>query len=417
VRINCVANDTEGPKRPDPLLLTIAYIGFISLGLPDAVIGVAWPKVRDSFELPNKALGLAFVASGFAYFLSSFFTGRLLKLVGIGTLLAGSSMLVAASGFGYALAPLWMVFLGCSMLHGFGSGAIDAGLNNFVARHFAARQMNWLHACYMVGATIGPTLMTVVIVLTESWRLGYATIGSIMFLLSLLFLATRGRWGDSDSAEPAASEKLAKPEASSETMLATLRLPAVWLQVAIFFLYTGLEVTVGGWSFTLLTESRGVVPKVAGIFVATYWASLGVGRLLFGWLVEHVSVDGLLRVCTAVSIAGCTLLALPFGGIVPLLGLIAIGLSLAPIYPCLMTRTPQRLGYGYASHAIGFQVSAAMIGAAALPLLAGVLAEDNRLWIIPVFAAGIAMAMLVLHEVLLGLRLGEPAAVESSSRD
>src|SRR5438105_7240083 len=139
------------PPKPSLLLIVLAYVGFVSLGLPDAVIGVTWPSVRDHFGLHQSALGLVFVASGCGYFLSSFFSGRVVTALGIGLLLAASTGLVAASGVGFALAPVWALFVACAVLHGLGSGAIDAGLNGYAAARLSARPMNWLHACYCLG--------------------------------------------------------------------------------------------------------------------------------------------------------------------------------------------------------------------------------------------------------------------------
>ena len=133
------------------LLLLIAYIGFISLGLPDTLIGVAWPSVRTTFALHQSSLGALFIGGGCGYFLASFFTGRLLTAMGVGWLLAASTALVTICAFGFARAPVWMLFVVCAFLQGLGSGAIDAGLNNYGAHHFSARQMNWLHACYSIG--------------------------------------------------------------------------------------------------------------------------------------------------------------------------------------------------------------------------------------------------------------------------
>jgi fucose permease len=380
--------------KPERLLLAIAYLGFVSLGLPDALIGVAWPSIRSTFELPQSAMGLVFVASGCGYFASSFFTGRLLKVISIGVMLAGSSFLVAFSGFGYALAPLWLFVLGSAIFHGLGSGAVDAGLNSFVAHHFSARQMNWLHACYMLGAMLGPMLMTIVLTLSDSWRIGYATVGSVMLALSMLFFATGGRWGRSDA-------EAGTTVAVGESMAATLRLPDVWLQMALFFVYTGLEVTVGQWSYSLLTEGRGLSTELAGMFVTAYWAALFVGRLLFGWVVEWLPIDTLIRICALVAIVGCLLLTVPAPGFIALIAMMLIGFALAPVYPCLMTRTPQRLGNGFAAHAIGFQVSAAMIGAAALPMIVGLVVSGGRLELLGQCTVVFATIMTLLHEALL----------------
>jgi len=396
-------------RPPSRLLLAIAYLGFISLGLPDAVIGVAWPSVRERFALQNETLGVLFLISGTGYFLSSALTGRLLRLLSIGALLAGSSLFVAMSGLGYAAAPVWAFMLGCAILHGLGSGAIDAGLNNYAAHHFSARQMNWLHACYMLGATLGPMIMTAGLAVSGSWRLGYAVIGGALLTLSLLFVVTRRQWGR-------AEEDRAAADGFHQPVAATLRLPTVWLQMILFFFYTGLEVTIGQWTFTLLTEARQIRPEVAGMYVTAYWASLGVGRVLFGLIVDRVSIDVLLRACLAAAVLGCALFVAPMGNVLPLVALVIIGLALAPVYPCLMTRTPQRLGAGHAAHAIGFQVSAAMIGASLLPALTGVIAGEARLGLIAVCALVMAVVAAALHEMLLWRWFAQPELTGAGGR-
>jgi fucose permease len=376
-------------------LLVIAYIGFISLGLPDTLIGVAWPSVRHTFGLQQDTVGWLFLGTSCSYFLASFFTGRLLATLGIGWLLALSSVLVALSGFGYGLAPAWVLFAMCSLLHGLGSGAIDAGLNHQVAHHFAARHMTWLHACYGVGATLGPVIMTSAIASRGSWRAGYVTVAVALSCLSLLFALTRKSWD-----APGGTQE-AGPEDQRVGILETLRNPLVRLQVAIFFLYTGLEVTVGQWSFTVLTESRNLQLETAGAAVAGFWASLVAGRVISGFVVERVGIDRLLRVSIAIVVAGALLFAAnpphPFSAV----ALSIIGLGLASIYPCLMTRTPERLGRALAAHAIGFQVGAAMLGAAALPGISGLLAQRFGLERIATGAVFMALVLFALHEWLL----------------
>jgi fucose permease len=351
--------------------------------------------VRDTFHLQQDSIGWLFLGTSSSYFLASFFTGRLLSSMGIGLLLALSSVLVALSGFGYGLAPAWLLFAACSLLHGLGSGAIDTGLNHYVAHHFAARHMTWLHACYGVGATLGPVVMTSAIASGGSWREGYLTVAVTLAILSLLFAITRKRWdAPGDVAET-------ETEAPSVGIMQTMRHPLVRLHVVIFFLYTGLEVTVGQWSFTILTEARHVPLERAGGWVAGYWASIVAGRVISGFVVERVGIDRMLRASMAVVVGGAILFAAnpphPFSAV----ALSIIGLGLASIYPCLMTRTPQRLGRALAAHAIGFQVGAAMLGAAALPGLSGLLAQRFGLEQIAIGAVLMALTLFALHEWLL----------------
>lgn len=376
------------------LLLVTAYLGFISLGLPDTLIGVAWPSVRDFFGRQQSDIAWIFFGAGASYFVSGLLTGKLLKLFGIGLLLGGSSLLVAASALGYSVAPAWGLFAACALLHGLGSGAIDAGLNHYVANHFSPRHMNWLHACYGIGATLGPLIMTSMLVSLGSWRAGYATVGSLLLLLTGLFLYTRKLWDTPGETTDAASEAEA-----SVSMLDTLKQIGTWAHIALFFIYTGLEVTVGQWSFTVMTEARGMTKESAGMWVTIYWASIATGRVVFGFIIEWLGIDLLLRLSMLAAVIGTGLFAanLPFSA-----GALALtGLGLASIYPCLMTRTPQRLGKAHAAHAIGFQVSAAMVGAAVLPSACGWLAQLRGLESVAVTTVAMAAGLLVIHEVLL----------------
>jgi fucose permease len=385
--------ESHNAKRTG-LLLFIAYMGFISLGLPDTLIGVAWPSVRDRFNLSQSAVALIFFGSGFAYFFSSFFSGRLLRAFRVGTLLAVSSALVAVSGFGYASANIWILFAACSLLHGLGSGAIDSGLNHYVAHHFSARHMNWLHACYSIGAMLGPLIMTSFIAWNESWRSGYLVVASTLLTLSILFALTRRLWTDStpqtqNSAEPSA------------TTAETLRHPLVWLHILLFFIYTGLEVTIGQWSFTILKEGRGLTEERAGLWVTAYWASIAAGRIAFGFVVERFGIDRLVRFSLLTSALGTILFFLNLSETVSGISLVLCGLGLAAIFPCLMTRTPERLGKRLAAHAIGMQVSAAMIGAAALPSIAGLLAQNVSLQSVPTWSVALSVFLFALHEFVL----------------
>jgi fucose permease len=350
--------------------------------------------VRETFSLPQSGFGLVFIALGCGYFTSSFFGGKLTFALGIGTLLTVSSFLVAAAMFGKALAPVWPVFVASGVVWGLGSGAIDTGLNAYAASHFSARQLNWLHAFYSLGATLGPLLMTVMLDQAGSWRLGYALVGGVTLTMTVSFLLTRRRWGGpSRPALGAAAEPV--------SMRAALRHPLVWLQTAVFFLYCGLEFMAGQWAFTLFTESRHVRKDVAGVLAGGYFGAIGAGRVLAGVVADRTGVDRLVRLSMLAAILGAVLLAFGSPVEVGFVGLALIGLGLAPVFPCMMARTPHRLGAGYAAHAVGFQVSAAMLGAAAVPAAAGLMAERMGLEAVPRFAAALAVLLWATHEILL----------------
>jgi len=391
-------------KRTSLLLISIAYLAFICLGLPDGLPGVAWPALRTTFMRPLSDLGILLAVFTIGFIFTSFNAGRLVTRLGVGGVLFGSSLLLTAGLFGYALAPAWWTVVAMSLLLGMGSGTIDAGINAYAAAHFTRRHMNWLHACYGLGAALGPLALTFVLSRDQSWRWGYALVGLVLSGMVICFGITRRRWQDGQmknqtdvqTADTAGQQLSATPAVS---MGATLRRPLVWLGIAIFFIYTGLEVTAGQWSYSLFIEERAVVPDVAGVWISIYWGSLTVGRLLFGLIAERFGTTALLRGSMGGILVGVLLLWLNPLPLLSFLGLALIGFMLAPIFPLLIAQTPARLGAAYATHAIGFQVAAANVGAAGLPGLAGVLARGSGLEILGPFMLLLALLLLVLHEV------------------
>jgi len=389
------------------LLAALAFAAFISLGLPDGLLGVAWPSIRRTFGLPVSQLGplLALIMAG--YLASSFLSGALVARWGVGRLLVWSNVVIVASCAGYALAPRWWVLLVCGLLAGLGAGAIDAGINAYTAAHFAPRVMSWLHASWGLGAALGPVVMTSVLAAGLAWRWGYGLVALALAVMALCFARTRARW---DSGGDSAGAAAVVPPAMAG-MGETLGRPAVWLHLAFFFLYTGLEASGGQWAYSILTEGRGMTPSAAGMWVAAYWGSLTLGRFACGAIAPRVSTDALLRVCTAVAPVGAALLWLD-RGYLSLAGLCLLGFVLAPVFPLTISATPGRLGKGYAAHAIGFQVSAACVGGAALPAAGGVIARRYGLEGITTFQLAVALVLLVLHEVVLA-RGGKKPAVEA----
>ncbi len=406
------------------ILLVICYVAFVSLGLPDPLIGVAWPSVRQTFNLQQSDISWIFVASGCSYFLSSFLAGRLLKVINVGLLLAVSSGLVALSAFNYGTATHWPWFALGALFHGLGSGAIDAGLNHYVASHFSARHMNWLHASYSLGAMLGPAVMATCIANGGKWRLAYLIVGTALFVLALLFLLTHSRWKDrttaslwkdsQDDIESTVARVVEEgpstpPLTGGEIPLAppstgsVLGNRVVQLSIVIFFIYTGLEVALGQWSFTILTEARGVETKTAGFWVTIYWGSILAGRVILGFIVDRIRIDILLRLSLLTALAGTALLATnPFAQSAPI-SLALSGFGLAIIFPCLMTQTPQRLGKESAAHAIGFQVGAAMLGAAVVPSVCSLIGQHLGLAMVPPTILGSAFLLYLLHDLLVKL--------------
>jgi fucose permease len=381
-----------------PILLALAYLAFISLGLPDTVLGVAWPSLRAQFGIPASAMGAVLAAGLVGYFSSGLWAGIGVAKLGVGGLLAASSALVAAALLGYALAPSWGLFFPVGVLMGLGSGAIDSGLNGYAARHFSVRHVNWLHACWGIGASTGPALMTFAIAEGFGYRAGYAALASVLGSMAALFLLTQRRWDDPPDAAPA--EAAAPPAAERPGFRAALTRGRVWLLIVTFFFYTGLESSVGQWCFSWMRERRGLSVEAAGAWTSAYWASLTIGRLVLGLIVDRFGPDRLLRWASVGAVLGVAAFTGSAGGL-GRAGLLLLGASLAPMFPTLMARTPARVGEDVAHHAVGFQVSAATLGSTSMPALGGVLVSSGGLGAIAALVLGLGLALLLTHEVLL----------------
>jgi fucose permease len=383
------------------LLIGLAYLGFISLGLPDGLLGIAWPSIRASFALPVDALGALLVMFTAGYLVSSFSSGRVLARTGVGALLALSCLATSVSLIGYALAPAWWVMLALAVLSGIGAGAIDAGLNTYAATEFSPRVVNWLHACYGIGATAGPVVMTSVLMSGRSWQSGYAIVGLWQLLLAACFAVTRKRWHSKKKETARQESDDSSASARAVPALATLRLRAAWLSIAVFFVYAGIEASAGAWAYTLLTESRGVEMGAAGIWVSAYWGGLMAGRMLAGAIIGYSSVERLMRFAILGAAGGALLVWLNAADAITLAGLVLIGLALAPVFPSLIATTPARLGPRHTANAVGFQIAAAVLGASLVPAAIGVLAGSLGLEAIAPGLFVAAALLLSLYELLM----------------
>jgi fucose permease len=386
------------------LLALLAFLAFTSLGLPDGLLGVAWPSIRGSFGLPLEALGLLVAFTTAGYLTSSFLGGAILRMLPIGSLLALSTAATATALIGFAATPSWPVMLALGFLAGLGGGAVDAGLNAYGARHFSARTLNWLHAVFGLGTTIGPLMVTGVLGAGLVWRWSYGIVGCAQVLLALTFYLTRNRWLDVGQAGDGAAA------VRSATTLETLRRPVVWLGMLFFFFYTGVELATAQWSYSLLTLGRGVPATTAGLFVTLYWGSLMLGRILFGIVADSVPLVKTLRLCLIGSILGALLFWLEPTRALSLVGLMLIGFSLAPIFASLISLTPARVGLEHANSAIGFQIASAGLGGAVLTALVGILASSVGLEVIGLAIVVLAVILLALYEGFIRMSRRRPAA-------
>jgi fucose permease len=374
-------------------MLLLAYASFVALGMVNSLVGVAWPSIRATFGLPLDALGVFLVANTAGYMLASAVSGRLMAALNTGALLAGCCGLAGLALLGIGVAPAWAVVVVLGGVVGLSGGAIDGGMNAYAAAYFSPQVMNWLHACFGIGATLGPAIMTASVAGGLSWRVGFVIVAVAQLALAIAFGLTRRLW---DRPAPA----VGAPEASGASLRSTLRLPLVWLGIGLFFAYTGIEVATGNWVFSLLTEARGVSPALAGAWVSLFWASLTIGRILFGFVVQRVAPSTLLRWCMAGAVLSALLIWANLALWLTFVGIALMGLALAPQFPLLISATPTYLGPQHANNGVGIQVAAASLGGALLPSLIGVLARARGLEVLGPFLFAGALVMAVLFELL-----------------
>jgi MFS family permease len=341
-------------------LLVLAYLAFLGISLPDGLVGVSWPSMSASFGQPVGALGLVLPFAVVSSMLSSASTGALLARIRLGRLLTGSVGLYAVSLLGQSLAPTFWVFIVAVVVLAAGSGAIDAGLNAFAARQFNARQITWLHAVYGLGAAAGPLLFLAATMARLSWRWAFALVAALLVVLTVVFGFTSGRW-------PA----IQRPQ-SPDRPVRTRRPPvAVWSGALVFAVQTGLESGTALWAYTFLTTVRAVSPEVAAVTTSGYWIALLLGRVVMGEVATRTGPRPVLPACLAGMSIGATLLILP--GLAPVVGVVLLGFSAAPMFPLLTLTTKDRVGDAWTDRAIGLQSAASTAGAATLPALIGLL--------------------------------------------
>lgn len=390
---------TTSESRQKQWILVLAFACFVAIGINSGLLGVAWPSIRAEFGLALDAVAALFIAGTIGFVLGSVFAGQLVSRLGLLGFLAVGNFVAAAGFTAAAAAPAWAVIVISGLLTGFGSAAIDTGANIYVAGNHSVRTMNWMHASFGLGATLGPIVVTTALALALGWRYAYGLVAVVHLLLGILILIrSRSIRLDSGAAHGSGSDGIMDRSRLSET----LRMPMVWLGILLFLIYAGLEVTTGQWTFTLFTESRGVSTNAAGILTSVFWGMLTIGRIVLGAGAQRIGIERLLRVSMIGAIAAAILIMfrnVPLG----FLGVGLMGLTLSAIFPTLTSDTPNRVGLSHAATAIGYQTGAASVGIAILPSVAGALAERISLEAIGPFLLVCAILMFVVNELAIAL--------------
>lgn len=386
-------------------LLIIIYLAFISLGLPDSILGAAWPVMQSDFEAPLETAGFLFMTIAAGTIISSLVSGKVLKRYGTGKVTFVSVLMTAAALLGFYFAPsiIWLIV--CAVPLGLGAGAVDAGLNDYVAIHYKAHHMSWLHCFWGVGATLGPITMAQFISEDNAWRNGYFVISGIQFALVIILFFTLPLWNKVKT-----KNNITLKEQNEDLkdviiddnakVIKPLQAKGVKLALASFFFYCGVEATVGLWGSSFLVNVKGLSVATAAGWVSFYYAGITIGRFITGFITFKMTNRTLIRVGQIIALAGAAILFLPLPSVFSLVGFIIVGLGLAPIFPCMLHETPTRFGKKHSQTIMGFQMASAYTGTTFMPPLLGFIAAQSTIGILPITIVIFIVAMLLCSEKL-----------------
>lgn len=376
------------------LLLAIIYIAFISLGLPDSLLGAAWPVMHEDLGAPLSYAGIISMIIAFGTVVSSLQSDRLTLWLGTGKVTAISVAMTAAALLGFsASSEFWMLCL-WAIPYGLGAGGVDAALNNYVALHYRSWHMSWLHCMWGVGAATGPYIMGMALEMGKGWPAGYHIIAVMQVVLTIILFVSLPLWKERKNDVQAASADKRKPLSLREIF----RIPGAREILVAFFCYSAVEQTCGLWASSFLNLGKGISAEQAASFGAMFFIGITVGRAINGFFAMRMHDESMIRMGQVLILLGIVTVMLPAGDAVALAGLILIGLGCAPIYPCIIHSTPTHFGKEKSQAIIGVQMAAAYIGTMLMPPLFGILANHLSISLLPIYLLVLLAIMAFMHE-------------------
>lgn len=379
------------------VLLIIIYLAFISLGLPDSLLGVAWPVMQQEWQAPLDAAGLVAIFITGTTIISSFLSGHIIRRFGTGKVTLISCIMTGSALLGISYAPSYIWLLLFAIPLGFGAGSVDTALNNYVALHFKAHHMNWLHSFWGVGATMGPFIMGKILLHTSSWRLGYRTIASIQLVLASILLISLPLWFKHAALTKDAAVDYHDAHTSSNRK-GVMKIPGVIYALLTFAFYCAAELSVGLWGSSYLVQVKSLTVDTAATWVALYYGGITIGRIICGFISFRLTNTQMIRSGIYITFVGTLLLLLPLPNVVLMGAFILIGLGLSPIFPAMIHATPPRFGKAQSQTVIGYQMAFGYMGSAFLPPLLGFVIKHTSMFIFPVFLVMCSVIMLVSSE-------------------
>ena len=379
------------------LLLAIIYLAFISLGLPDALLGAAWPSMYPQFDVPVSYAGIISMIIALGTVVSSLQSDRLTKKLGTGKVTALSVLMTAMALFGFATSHSFGMLCLWAIPYGLGAGSVDASLNNYVALHYESRHMSWLHCMWGIGASAGPYIMGYALTAGWGWNSGYHIIAVLQIVLTAILLCSLPLWKQRP-AEVLQDGKVQNVKALS--IREVLQLAGAREILVCFFCYCALEQTTGLWASSYLTLHKGVSADTAATFASMFYLGITVGRALSGFLTMKLNDVQMIRLGEVIIGIGVLVMLLPFGQRLSLTGLILIGLGCAPVYPCVIHSTPAHFGADKSQAIIGIQMACAYVGTCLMPPVFGLIANHITVALLPVYLLIILVLMVIMHELL-----------------
>jgi fucose permease len=372
------------------VLLAVIYLAFISLGLPDSLLGSAWPVMYEQLHVPISYAGIITMIITAGTIVSSLLSDRLTRTSGAGLVTAVSVLLTAVALYGFSVSRSFVLLCLWAVPYGLGAGAVDAALNNYVALHYASRHMNWLHCFWGVGATVSPYVMGYCLTQGLGWHSGYRSISVIQFFIMAIIFMSLPLWKRPNPQTSSLSKPLSLPEA--------LKIRGVKFVLIAFFSYLALELTASLWASSYLVEFRGIHPQIAAKFASLFFIGITFGRFLSGFVADRIGDKGMIRYGIIVIVGGIVLVGL--SGATALAGLIIIGLGCAPVYPSIIHSTPANFGKENSQAIVGIQMASAYLGGTLMPPLFGFLADKISIGLYPLYLGFFALVMLVMSELL-----------------
>ena len=381
------------------LLLVLIYVCFISLGLPDSLLGSAWPVLHTQISVPMSFAGIISATIFIGTIISSLFSDKLLHRFGAGKVTAVSIVLTALGLFGFSVSDEFRMLILWAIPYGLGAGGVDAILNNYVALHYKAQHMSWLHCMWGVGAAISPYIMSFSLVQLEKWNYGYLIVSIIQAVISVIVFMSIPVWKKTCDVSDGENDTVSQVKPLTFKEIFSIR--GALACFLMFFAYCSMELTTSLWASSYLVQKWSFSPEEAAGYASMFYIGITLGRFANGFFAMKLTDHFLIKTGLAIITVGIALLLVPFNSVFALIGFIVIGLGCAPVYPCIIHMTPDVFGADKSQAMIGVQMAFAYTGFLIMPPLFGVIAENISISLLPVYLLIFLVAMVLTHQMVI----------------